>query len=115
MQHDAWATPMPGEGTFCAVHRFPFLPGEQRFIMGYYSQGVKIHYTDNADGTRTYMIAASDRLRAVGNATRGTDVLTWPGPTHPIEGGCGDDPTAADYMGPSQHRMTRWRRSCPTC
>lgn len=34
--------PVVPQPSFCVVHRFRFLEGEQRIIMGYYTQGVKI-------------------------------------------------------------------------
>jgi hypothetical protein len=99
---------VPAE-TFCDIHVMEQVPGEQRFIAAYYSQGVKIvdyyvdangdlqfqerasftlpnantwaaeHFKirDNADGTRTYFIAADD-------IHRGIDVLSWTGPTNPM-------------------------------
>lgn len=94
--------------TFCDVHVIEQIPGEQRFIAAYYTQGVKIvdYYTDaeghlvfeerasftlpnantwaaehfkirtNADGTKTYFIAADD-------IQRGIDVMSWTGPPNP--------------------------------
>jgi hypothetical protein len=129
------------QGTFCVVHRFRFLPGEKRFVMGYYSQGIKIvdydidengyftfdevasytfkdsntwtgdvfHYTDNADGTRTYHIAASDTLQALGNLTRGMDIISWTGPPNPIDGGCADEPPAAGYTDSDSIRAAHQR------
>jgi len=99
---------VPAE-TFCDIHVIEHLPGEQRLIAAYYSQGVKIvdyfvdgaghlqfverssftlpnantwaaedfKIVDNADGTRTYFIAADD-------IHRGIDVMSWTGPTNPI-------------------------------
>jgi hypothetical protein len=84
------------------------VPGEQRFIAAYYSQGIKIvdyfidaqghvqfretasftlpnantwaaedfKIVDNANGTRTYFIAADD-------IHRGIDVVSWTGRTNP--------------------------------
>ena len=98
---------VPAE-TFCDIHVIEQVPGEQRFIAAYYSQGIKIvdyfidaqghvefretssftlpnantwaaedfKIVDNADGTRTYFIAADD-------IHRGIDVLSWTGPTNP--------------------------------
>ncbi len=99
---------VPAE-TFCDIHVMELVPGEQRFIAAYYSQGVKIvdYYVDdngnlqfrerasftlpnantwaaedfkiqdNADGTRTYFIAADD-------IHRGIDVLSWTGRPNPM-------------------------------
>ena len=99
---------VPAE-TFCDIHVIEQVPGEQRLIAAYYSQGIKIvdyyvdgngavqfveraSYTlpnantwsaedfkirDNADGTRTYFIAADD-------VHRGIDVLSWTGTPNPV-------------------------------
>ena len=99
---------VPAE-TFCDVHVIEQVPGEQRFIAAYYSQGTKIvdYFVDaaghvqfretssftlpnantwavedfkivnNADGTRTYFLAADD-------IHRGIDVMSWTGRPNPI-------------------------------
>lgn len=99
---------VPAE-TFCDLHVIEHVPGEQRLIAAYYTQGIKIvdyyvddngavqfqeraSYTlpnantwaaedfqirDNADGTRTYFIAADD-------IHRGIDVLSWTGTPNPV-------------------------------
>jgi hypothetical protein len=99
---------VPAE-TFCDIHVIEQVPGEQRLIAAYYSQGVKIvdyyvdgngdlqfqerasftlpnantwaaeHFKirDNADGSRTYFIAADD-------IHRGIDVLSWTGRPNPV-------------------------------
>lgn len=99
---------VPAE-TFCDIHVIEQVPGEQRFIAAYYSQGVKIvdyfvdaaghvqflerssftlpnantwaaedfKIVDNANGTRTYFIAADD-------IHRGIDVISWTGPPNPV-------------------------------
>jgi hypothetical protein len=99
---------VPAE-TFCDIHVMEFVPGEQRFVAAYYSQGVKIvdYYVDragnlqfrerasftlpnantwaaeafkirrNANGTRTYFIAADD-------IHRGIDVMSWTGRPNPM-------------------------------
>jgi hypothetical protein len=99
---------VPAE-TFCDIHVIEQVPGEQRFIAAYYSQGVKIvdyfidasghvqfretssftlpnantwaaedfKIVDNADGTRTYFIAADD-------IHRGIDVISWRGEPNPV-------------------------------
>jgi hypothetical protein len=98
---------VPAE-TFCDIHVIEQVPGEQRFIAAYYSQGIKIvdYFVDgaghvsyretasftlpnantwaaedfkivnNADGTRTYFIAADD-------IHRGIDVVSWTGQPNP--------------------------------
>jgi hypothetical protein len=99
---------VPAE-TFCDIHVIEHVPGEQRFIAAYYSQGVKIvdyfidaqghvqyretssftlpnantwaaedfKIVDNADGTRTYFLAADD-------IHRGIDVVSWTGTPNPV-------------------------------
>ena len=98
---------VPAE-TFCDIHVIEHVPGEQRFIAAYYSQGIKIvdyfvdaqgnveyretssftllnantwaaedfKIVDNADGTRTYFIAADD-------IHRGIDIVSWTGTPNP--------------------------------
>jgi len=99
---------VPAE-TFCDIHVMEQVPGEQRFIAAYYSQGIKIvdYFVDangdlqfrekasftlpnantwsaedfkiknNADGTRTYFIAADD-------IHRGIDIVSWTGRPNPM-------------------------------
>jgi hypothetical protein len=99
---------VPAE-TFCDIHVMEQVPGEQRFIAAYYSQGIKIvdyfvddngdlqfeekasftlpnantwsaedfKIKDNADGTRTYFIAADD-------IHRGIDIVSWTGRPNPM-------------------------------
>jgi hypothetical protein len=99
---------VPAE-TFCDIHVIEQVPGEQRFIAAYYSQGIKIvdyfvdgaghlqfretssftlpnantwaaedfKIVDNANGTRTYFIAADD-------IHRGIDVVSWTGAPNPV-------------------------------
>jgi hypothetical protein len=99
---------VPAE-TFCDIHVIEQVPGEQRFVAAYYTQGIKIvdYFVDgqghlqfrevssftlpnantwaaeqfktvnNADGTRTYFIAADD-------IHRGIDVVRWTGRPNPI-------------------------------
>jgi hypothetical protein len=99
---------VPAE-TFCDIHVIEQVPGEQRFIAAYYTQGIKIvdyfvdgqghlqfrerssftlpnantwaaeqfKIVDNADGTRTYFIAADD-------IHRGIDVVRWTGQPNPV-------------------------------
>jgi hypothetical protein len=96
-------------GTFCDIHVIEHVPGEQRFVAAYYSQGIKIvdyfidgaghlqfretssftlpnantwaaedfKIVDNADGTRTYFLAADD-------IHRGIDVISWTGRPNPV-------------------------------
>ncbi|MGH8969731.1 MAG: hypothetical protein ACRDV1_07250 [Actinomycetes bacterium] len=95
-------------GTFCDVHVVEQVPGEQRLIVAYYTQGIKIvdyfvnpdgrlefketssftlpnantwaaedfKIVNNANGTRTYFIAADD-------IHRGIDVVSWTGAPNP--------------------------------
>ena len=95
--------------TFCDIHVIEHVEGEQRLIVAYYTQGIKIvdyyvdaagavtfveraSYTlpnantwaaedfrivDNADGTRTYFLAADD-------IHRGIDVVSWTGSPNPV-------------------------------
>ncbi len=95
--------------TFCDIHVIEHVPGEQRFIAAYYTQGIKVvdyfedaqghlvfretssftlpnantwaaedfKIIDNADGTRTYFLAADD-------IHRGIDVVSWTGRPNPI-------------------------------
>ena len=99
---------VPAE-TFCDIHVIERVPGEQRLIVAYYTQGIKIvdYYVDsqgrvqfrerssftlpnantwaaedfkivnNANGTRTYYLAADD-------IHRGIDVVSWTGRPNPI-------------------------------
>jgi hypothetical protein len=114
--------PVIPAATFCDVHVIQQIPGEARIFSAYYTQGTKIFdyfidekgrwtmretasailpgantwtsdvfkIVDNKDGTRTYYILNSD----IG---RGTDIMTWTGPTNPL----GTPPPAgADAGGP---------------
>jgi putative cell wall-binding protein len=98
--------------TFCVIHRIQVLPDEQRIIMGYYSQGVKIlDYGVDADGNFVFDEVASmilpganswttDAWRITDNADgtrtydmlssdiqRGVDVFSWTGPRATAIGG----------------------------
>ena len=96
--------PVVAAPTFCDVHVIEQVPGEQRFIAAYYTQGIKIvdYFVNgqgkiqfherasftldntnvwaaedfkirrNANGTRTYFIAADD-------IHRGIDIVSWTG------------------------------------
>jgi hypothetical protein len=98
---------VPAE-TFCDIHVIEHVPGEQRFIAAYYTQGIKVvdyfidaqgnvqyretssftfpnantwaaedfKIVDNADGTRTYFLAADD-------IHRGIDIISWTGTPNP--------------------------------
>ena len=99
---------VPAE-TFCDIHVIEHVPGEQRLIAAYYSQGIKVvdyfidaqghveyretssftlpnantwaaedfKIVDNADGTRTYFLAADD-------IHRGIDIVSWTGRPNPV-------------------------------
>ena len=59
------------QATFCVVHRFRLLPDEQRIIMGYYSQGVKIlDYDIDEQGRFSFDEVASFQFK---------DSITWTG------------------------------------
>ena len=98
---------VPAE-TFCDIHVIEQVPNEQRLIVAYYTQGIKIvdyyvdaqgqvqfrerssftlpnantwgaedfRITNNADGTRTYYMAADD-------IHRGIDIVSWTGQPNP--------------------------------
>jgi hypothetical protein len=99
---------VPAE-TFCDIHVIEHVPNEQRLLVAYYSQGVKVvdyfvdgagnvqfretssftlpnantwaaedfKVVDNANGTRTYFLAADD-------IHRGIDIISWTGTPNPI-------------------------------
>jgi putative cell wall-binding protein len=93
-------------GTFCVVHRFRFLEGEQRIVMGYYTQGVRIlDYEVDEDGYISFEEVGSYAFKesntwtgdvfhhednedgtrtyyiavtdTLGSPSRGMDILTW--------------------------------------
>ncbi|MGH7317674.1 MAG: hypothetical protein ACREJS_15610, partial [Candidatus Rokuibacteriota bacterium] len=93
--------------TFCNIHVIENIPGEQRVVMAWYSQGVKIvDYFINANGRWTFDEVASfqfpnsntwtvEDFKIVNHANgtrsyfflasdiqRGIDVLRWTGPTN---------------------------------
>ena len=99
---------VPAE-TFCDVHVIEHVPGEQRFIAAYYTQGIKIvdYYTDAAGHLQfkerasftlpntNVWSAEHFKIRQNGDGTRtyyiaandihrGIDVLSWTGPTNPV-------------------------------
>lgn len=100
---------VPAE-TFCDVHVIELIPGEQRFLAAYYTQGTKIvDYTIDQNGAWTFTEVASytprgvdantwavDQFRIVDNGdgtktyfmlandiSRGLDVFSWTGPAGP--------------------------------
>lgn len=108
--------------TFCTVHVIEQIPGEQRLIVGYYSQGTKIvDYFIDEDGRWTFKEVASLNLpgaqtwavedfeitkNANGTNTyylmssdiaRGIDVVSWTGKPNPI----GATAPAAATSGPA--------------
>jgi putative cell wall-binding protein len=93
-------------GTFCVAHRFRFLEGEQRFVMGYYTQGVRIiDYEVDENGYISFEEVGSYAFKesntwtgdvfhhednedgtrtyyiavtdTLGSPSRGMDILTW--------------------------------------
>jgi putative cell wall-binding protein len=101
-------------GTFCVAHRFRFLEGEQRFIMGYYTQGVRIiDYEIDEDGYISFEEVGSYAFKesntwtgdvfhhednengtrtyyiavtdTLGSPSRGMDILTWTHTPNPID------------------------------
>jgi hypothetical protein len=99
---------VPAE-TFCDIHVIELVPGEQRFIAAYYSQGIKIvDYFVDAEGHLQFQERSSFTLpnantwaaedfkivdKADGTRTyfiatddihRGIDIVSWTGPTNPI-------------------------------
>jgi putative cell wall-binding protein len=102
-------------GTFCVAHRFRFLEGEQRFVMGYYTQGVRIiDYEIDEDGYISFEEVGSYAFKesntwtgdvfhhednadgtrtyyvavtdTLGSPSRGLDILTWTAEPNPIPG-----------------------------
>lgn len=96
--------------SFCDIHVMEFVPGEQRFITAYYSQGVKIvdYYVDDQGHVQFQERAsftlpnantwAAEDFQIVDNPDgtrtyaiaandihRGIDVMTWTGPPNPID------------------------------
>lgn len=139
--------PVVADPTFCDVHVIEHVAGEQRLIVAYYSQGIKIvdYFVDgrgniqfyerasftlpntnvwaaedfkirrNADGTRTYFIAAND-------IHRGIDIVSWTGKPNltgaaaPPAAGVDSTTVNAGLVGVSALAFTaaigyrRWRR-----
>jgi MYXO-CTERM domain-containing protein len=96
-------------GTFCGIHVIEHIPGEQRFIAAYYTQGIKIvDYYVNAKGQLQFVerssftlpnantwTAESFKVRrhadgtrtyfiAVNDIHRGIDVISWRGAPNPV-------------------------------
>jgi hypothetical protein len=109
-------TPYVPAATFCTVHVIEKIPGEQRLVVAYYSQGTKIldywvdaegefHFRETASmvlpGANTWatedfkIVDNPDGTRtyffAASDIQRGIDVFSWTGPTNPI----GSAPPAA--------------------
>jgi hypothetical protein len=99
---------VPAE-TFCDIHVIEHVPGEQRFIAAYYTQGIKIvDYFINAQGNVQYRETSSFTLpnantwaaedfkivnnpdgtrtyfMAADDIHRGIDVLSWTGTPNPV-------------------------------
>jgi len=99
---------VPAE-TFCDVHVIEHVPGEQRFIAAYYSQGIKIvDYFVDAAGHLQFEERASFTLpnantwaaedftirrnpdgtrtyfMATNDIHRGVDIVSWTGPANPV-------------------------------
>lgn len=95
--------------TFCTSHVMELIPGEQRFVIAWYTQGVRIvDYEVDENGALTFTEVASlvipnadtwvaEAFRSTDNEdgtrtyhiltndiARGQDVLTWPGPPAPL-------------------------------
>ena len=95
--------------TFCDIHVIEHVAGEQRLIVAYYTQGIKIvDYYVGADGTVQFVERASYTLpnantwaaedfKTVDNGDgtrtyflaaddihRGIDVVSWTGPPNPV-------------------------------
>ncbi len=106
---------LPAE-TFCTAHVMELIPNEQRFVIAWYSQGIKIvDWFFDANGRVTFREIASftppgantwvaEDFKIVDNddgtrtyyiltndISRGQDILTWTGPPNPI----GSPPPAA--------------------
>ena len=102
-------TPRVPATTFCTVHVIEKIPGEQRLVVAYYSQGTKIvdywidgqgefHFRETASiilpGAETWatedfkIVDNPDGTRtyyfAASDISRGIDVFSWTGPTNPI-------------------------------
>jgi hypothetical protein len=109
---------VPAE-TFCDIHVIEHVPGEQRFIAAYYSQGIKIvDYFVDAQGHVEYRERSSFTLPnantwaaedfkivdnpdgtrtyfiAADDIHRGIDIISWKGSPNPI--GAQASPTASD-------------------
>lgn len=110
---------VPAE-TFCDIHVMEFLPGEQRFVTAYYTQGTKIvDYHVDANGRVTFEEVAGvvfpeantwavEDFKTVDNGdgtvtyffmatdiARGIDVFKWTGPKGPAVGSVSTAPSAS--------------------
>jgi hypothetical protein len=99
---------VPG-ATFCTAHVMEQIPGEQRFIIAWYSQGIKIvDYFIDAQGRWTFRETASMVMPGANtwaaedfkitrnedgtktyhilasDISRGIDIMSWTGPTNPM-------------------------------
>jgi hypothetical protein len=96
--------------TFCDIHVMEPMPGEQRFVTAYYTQGTKIvdyHIDQNGrwtfdevasytpDGANTWAVQQFKTVRQGSNVTyffmasdiqRGIDIFSWTGPAGPAVG-----------------------------
>lgn len=106
--------------TFCTAHRIELVPGEQRFVISWYSQGTKIvDYFFDANGRVTFRETASyvpegtnqwavQPFKIVKNddgtktyfmmtsdISRGIDIFKWTGPPNPM----GSPPPAPAALG----------------
>jgi hypothetical protein len=115
--------PVLPAATFCDIHVMELIPGEQRFVTAYYSQGTKIvDYHVDENGRMTFEEVASFtpnsantwvvedfKIVANGDGTktyffmtsdiqRGIDVFTWTGPPGPAIGSVSTAPSARPPM-----------------
>jgi hypothetical protein len=120
-----WISPaIVPAASFCTVHVIEHTPGEQRLLVAYYSQGVKVldYFIDGNDrfqfretaslvlpGANTWAVNA---FKIVNNKNgtrtyyfiasdiqRGIDVFKWTGPTNPV-GAAGASALATSERGP---------------
>jgi hypothetical protein len=115
--------PVLPAATFCDIHVMELIPGEQRFVTAYYSQGTKIvDYHVDENGRMTFEEVASytpqnantwvvEDFKIVDNGDgtktyffmssdiqRGIDVFTWTGPPGPAMGSVSTAPSARPPM-----------------
>jgi hypothetical protein len=114
--------PTVASPTFCTAHRMELIPGEQRFFIAWYSQGVKVvDYFINAKGEWTFRETASFVLPSTqvwtgapfkiqdngdgtktynlmtGDISRGIDIISYTAEPNPLGA---SPPTAARRTGP---------------